>query len=93
MPAGSGRAGNIASRTRGPGIMETIWGQPERFVDVYYRKYNKNPDSTDWRDWPYFAGDGALQAAMATSGSSAASTTSSTSPVTGSAPRNSSPPR
>jgi acyl-CoA synthetase (AMP-forming)/AMP-acid ligase II len=25
--------------------------------------YNKNPGSTDWRDWPYFAGDGAVQAA------------------------------
>ena len=24
------------------------------------QKYNKNPKSTDWRDWPYFAGDGAL---------------------------------
>ena len=40
-----------------------IWGQPERFVDTYYRKYNQDPDSTDWRDWPYFAGDGAVQAA------------------------------
>ncbi|HET9894844.1 MAG TPA: acetate--CoA ligase [Streptosporangiaceae bacterium] len=62
VPAGSGRAGNICIRNPWPGIMETIWGQPERFVDVYYRKYNKNPDSTDWRDWPYFAGDGALEA-------------------------------
>jgi acetyl-CoA synthetase len=43
--------------------MQTIWGQPERFVDVYYRKYNADPDSKDWRDWPYFAGDGAVQAA------------------------------
>jgi acetyl-CoA synthetase len=43
--------------------METIWGQPERFVSVYYEKYNKNPDSKDWHDWPYFAGDGAVRAA------------------------------
>jgi acetyl-CoA synthetase len=43
--------------------MQTIWGQPERFVDVYYRKYNADPDSKDWHDWPYFAGDGAVQAA------------------------------
>ena len=63
VPAGSGRAGNIVIRNPWPGIMETIWGQPERFIDVYYRKYNKDPDSTDWHDWPYFAGDGALQAA------------------------------
>jgi acetyl-CoA synthetase len=63
IPAGSGKAGNICIRNPWPGIFQTIWGQPERFVDTYYRKYNKNPDSKDWRDWPYFAGDGAVQAA------------------------------
>jgi acetyl-CoA synthetase len=63
IPAGSGKAGNICIRNPWPGIMQTIWGQPERFVDVYYRKYNADPDSKDWRDWPYFAGDGAVQAA------------------------------
>jgi acetyl-CoA synthetase len=63
VPAGSGNAGNICIRNPWPGIMETIWGQPERFVDVYYEKYNTDPDSKDWHDWPYFAGDGALQAA------------------------------
>jgi acetyl-CoA synthetase len=42
--------------------MQTVWGQPERFLSVYYAKYNKNPDSKDWRDWPYFAGDGAVRA-------------------------------
>jgi len=47
----------------GEQIREGIWGQPERFVDTYYRKYNKDPDSKDWRDRPYFAGDGAVQAA------------------------------
>jgi acetyl-CoA synthetase len=57
-----GRAGNICIRNPWPGIMQTIWGQPERFVDVYYRKYNKHPDSKDWHDWPYFAGDGAVRA-------------------------------
>jgi acetyl-CoA synthetase len=63
IPAGSGKAGNICIRNPWPGIMQTIWGQPDRFVDVYYRKYNADPDSQDWHDWPYFAGDGALQAA------------------------------
>jgi acetyl-CoA synthetase len=63
VPPGSGRAGNICIRNPWPGIMETIWGQPERFIDVYYRKYNTDPDSKDWHDWPYFAGDGALQSA------------------------------
>jgi acetyl-CoA synthetase len=63
IEAGSGTAGNICIRNPWPGIMQTIWGQPERFIDVYYRKYNADPDSKDWRDWPYFAGDGAVQAA------------------------------
>ena len=63
VPAGSGTAANICIRNPWPGIFQTIWGQPERFVDTYYRKYNKDPGSTDWRDWPYFAGDGAVQAA------------------------------
>jgi acetyl-CoA synthetase len=57
-----GKAGNICIRNPWPGIMQTVWGQPERYVDVYYRKYNKNPDSKDWHDWPYFAGDGAVRA-------------------------------
>jgi acetyl-CoA synthetase len=63
VAAGSGKAGNICIRNPWPGIFQTIWGQPERFVETYYAKYNKNKDSKDWRDWPYFAGDGAVQAA------------------------------
>jgi acetyl-CoA synthetase len=62
IPKGSGKAGNICIRNPWPGIMQTVWGQPERFLDVYYRKYNTDPNSKDWHDWPYFAGDGALQA-------------------------------
>ena len=63
VEAGSGKAGNICIRNPWPGIMQTVWGQDERFVSIYYEKYNKNKDSTDWHDWPYFAGDGAVQAA------------------------------
>jgi acetyl-CoA synthetase len=62
LPQGSGKAGNICVRNPWPGIFETIWGQPERFVSTYFAKYNKDPDSKDWHDWPYFAGDGAVQA-------------------------------
>ncbi|HTZ92830.1 MAG TPA: acetate--CoA ligase [Streptosporangiaceae bacterium] len=62
VPKGSGKAGNICIRNPWPGIMQTVWGQPERFLDVYYRKYNRDPDSKDWHDWPYFCGDGAVQA-------------------------------
>ena len=63
VPAGQNRAGNICIRNPWPGIMQTIWGDPERFVRVYYSKYNKDKESKDWHDWPYFAGDGAVQAA------------------------------
>ena len=63
IPGGSGKAGNMCIRNPWPGIFQTIWGQPERFVETYYAKYNNNPDSQDWRDWPYFSGDGAVQAA------------------------------
>ncbi len=63
VPAGSGRAGNICIRNPWPGIFQTIWGQPERYVQIYYEKYCTDKGSTDWRDWPYFAGDGAVQAA------------------------------
>src|ERR1035437_2422323 len=61
VPAGS-RAGNICIRNPWPGIFQTIYGAPERFVQIYYEKYCKDKNSKDWRDWPYFAGDGALQA-------------------------------
>ena len=63
VKAGEGKAGNICIRNPWPGIMQTIWGDHERFVKQYYAKYNKNPQSKDWRDWPYFAGDGAVEAA------------------------------
>jgi acetyl-CoA synthetase len=60
VKAGSNTAGNICIRNPWPGIMQTIWGDPERFVTQYYRKYCKNAQSKDWRDWPYYAADGAV---------------------------------
>jgi acetyl-CoA synthetase len=63
VEAGSGRAGNICIRNPWPGIFQGIWGQPERYVQTYYEKYGRDKDSKDWHDWPYFAGDGAVQAA------------------------------
>jgi acetyl-CoA synthetase len=62
VPKGSGRAGNICIRNPWPGIFQTIWGDPDRFLSTYYEKYNRDPNSTDWHDWPYFANDGAVQA-------------------------------
>ncbi len=63
IPAGEGRAGNICIPHPWPGLMQTIWGDPDRYVEQYFRKYNRDPASKDWRAWPYFAGDGALLAA------------------------------
>ena len=63
ITAGSGKAGNICIRNPWPGIMQTIWGDRDRFVDQYYRKYCKDSKSKDWHDWPYFAADGAMLAA------------------------------
>ncbi len=60
IPPGSGKAGNICIRNPWPGMFQTIWGDPDRFIQNYYVKYNKNKNSKDWRDWPYFAGDGAV---------------------------------
>ena len=62
LPAGSGKAGNICIRNPWPGGFQTIWKDPDRFVAQYYARYCKNPKSKDWRDWPYMAGDGAVQA-------------------------------
>ena len=62
IPRGSGRAGNICILNPWPGIFQTIWGDPDRFVAQYYARYCKDRESKDWRDWPYFAGDGAVQA-------------------------------
>ena len=61
VPPGSHKAGNICIRNPWPGRMLTIWGDDERFVKTYYARYSKL-GSKDWRDWPYFAGDGALRA-------------------------------
>src|ERR1017187_9220255 len=62
VKAGSGNAGNICIRNPWPGVMQTVWGQPERFVQTYYAKYCQDKSSQDWRDWPFLCGDGAVQA-------------------------------
>ena len=62
IPPGSSRAGNICIRNPWPGLMQTIWGDPDRMVRQYFEKYNQNRKSKEWKDWPYFAGDGALLA-------------------------------
>jgi len=60
--AGEGRAGNICIQNPWPGAFQTIWGDRPRYIAQYYKKYCKNLKSKDWRDWPYFAGDAAVEA-------------------------------
>ena len=62
IPRGAGKAGNICIANPWPGCFQTIWGNRQRFVDTYFAMYNKNPDSKDWRDWPYLTGDAAVEA-------------------------------
>ena len=58
---GSGRAGNICIRNPWPGAFQTVWGDRGRYVETYYAKYCHDEESKDWRDWPYFTGDAAMQ--------------------------------
>jgi len=62
VQATSGKAGNICIRNPWPGAFQTIWGDRDRYVSTYYKKYNKDKTSKDWRDWPYFTGDAAVLA-------------------------------
>ncbi|MCD6280000.1 MAG: acetate--CoA ligase [Deltaproteobacteria bacterium] len=61
IPPGSGRAGNVCIRNPWPGLMQTIWGNPDRYVNDYFARYCKDKNSKDWRDWPYFSNDGGVQ--------------------------------
>ncbi len=63
IATGAGKAGNICIQNPWPGGFQTIWGDRQRFVDTYYARYCKNPDSKDWRDWPYLTGDAAVEGA------------------------------
>ncbi|MGM0644064.1 MAG: acetate--CoA ligase, partial [Thermodesulfobacteriota bacterium] len=58
----AGIAGNICIRNPWPGLFQTIWGDRDRFVKTYFERYCKDPKSTDWKDWPYMAGDAAMKA-------------------------------
>jgi acetyl-CoA synthetase len=62
IPKGSNKAGYICVRNPWPGRMLTVWGQDERFIDTYYKRFNKDSNSKDWHDWPFMCGDGAVQA-------------------------------
>ncbi|MFB6362065.1 MAG: acetate--CoA ligase [Halobacteriales archaeon] len=55
----SGQAGNLVIERPWPGMLQTVYGDPERFIDTYWRDFS-DVDSGDWRDWTYKAGDGAV---------------------------------
>jgi len=62
LPQGAGKAGNICIQNPWPGGFQTIWGDRDRFVDTYYARYNTDPNSKNWQDWPYLTGDAAVEA-------------------------------
>jgi acetyl-CoA synthetase len=62
IPAGTGKAGNICIQNPWPGMFQTIWGDRDRFVDTYFARYCKDPNSKRWQDWPYMTGDAAVVA-------------------------------
>jgi len=62
VPDGQGKAGNICIQNPWPGMFQTIWGDRDRFVETYFARYCKDPNSKDWRDWPYLTGDAAIMA-------------------------------
>ena len=55
----SGRAGNLVIERPWPGMLQTVYGNDDRFIDEYWRRFS-DVDSDDWRDWIYEAGDGAI---------------------------------
>ncbi len=59
---GEGKAGNICIQNPWPGAFQTIWRDRERYVAQYYERYCTDKNSKDWRDWPYMAGDAAVEA-------------------------------
>ncbi|MCU4743268.1 acetate--CoA ligase [Natronoglomus mannanivorans] len=60
LESASGEAGNLIIQRPWPGMLQTVYGDPERFVETYWWDFS-DTDSEDWRDWNYKAGDGAVQ--------------------------------
>jgi acetyl-CoA synthetase len=62
LQPGCGQAGNICIQNPWPGMMQTVWGDRNRFVESYFGMYNKDRNSKKWQDWPYMTGDAAVVA-------------------------------
>ncbi|TSD14226.1 acetate--CoA ligase [Haloglomus irregulare] len=56
----SGKAGNLIIERPWPGMLQTVYGNDERFIEEYWEDFS-DVDSGDWHDWSYKAGDGAVQ--------------------------------
>jgi len=55
----SGEAGHLVIERPWPGMLQTVYGDPERFIDTYWAEFS-DTDSDDWRDWVYHPEDGAV---------------------------------
>jgi len=55
----SGRAGNLVIERPWPGMLQTVYGDDDRFIEEYWRDFSET-DSDDPSDWVYKAGDGAV---------------------------------
>ena len=60
LPEASGQAGNLIIERPWPSMLQTLYGNDERFIDTYWAEFS-DTGSDDWRDWNYKAGDGAVQ--------------------------------
>ncbi len=54
-----GGAGNLVITRPWPGMLQTVYGDDDRFIDTYWRAFS-DIDSDDWTDWVYAPGDGAV---------------------------------
>jgi acetyl-CoA synthetase len=61
LPEASGQAGNLVIEKPWPSMLQTVYGNDERFISTYWEDFS-DTDSDDWTDWNYKAGDGAVQA-------------------------------
>ncbi|MFP4591090.1 MAG: acetate--CoA ligase [Halobacteriales archaeon] len=55
-----GEAGNLVIRRPWPGMLQTVYGDDQRFIDTYWRRFS-DVESDDWGDWTYWPGDGAVR--------------------------------
>lgn len=55
----TGQAGNLVIKRPWPGMLQTVYGDDERFIETYWEDFS-DTESSDWSDWNYKAGDGAV---------------------------------